>query len=123
MWNLTDTRDQEAITYGRVFLTWQSLMLFLLKLGSRRQMRGARDGAAAVAHLHRLRGAPQKTRTHRDTVEHFHRPVPTRSLEDLRHQRRHHPSCGALPETAHARPLRHPMENRTIRQRCVLTSY
>ena len=123
MWNLTDTRDQEAITYGRVFLTWQSLMLFLLKLGSRRQLRFALDSPEALANLNRLRGEHQKTRAHSDTVEHFQSHVLTRSLEDLRHQRRHHPSCGALPETAHARPLRHPMENRTIRQRCVLTSY
>ena len=89
MGDLTDTRDQEAITYGRVFLTWQSLMLFLLKLGSRRQMRFALDTDEALANLNRLSGEHQKTRAHSDTVEHFHSHVPTRSLEDLRHKMLH----------------------------------
>jgi len=80
MWDLTDTRDQEAITYGRKFLIWQSLMLFLLKLGARRQLRFALDSPEALANLNRLRGENQKTRAHSDTVEHFHGHVPTSSL-------------------------------------------
>jgi len=86
MWDLADTRDQEAITYGRKFLLWQSLMLFLLKLGARRQMRFALDTQEALANLNRLSGENQKTRADSDTVEHFHGHVPTRSLEDLRHK-------------------------------------
>jgi hypothetical protein len=89
MWDLTDTREQEAITYGRVFLTWQSLMLFLLKLGARRQLRFALDSPEALANLNRLSGEDQKTRAHSDTVEHFHSHVPTGSLEDLRHKMLH----------------------------------
>jgi hypothetical protein len=34
--DLEDTRDQTRITYSRQFLSWMGLMVFLLKLGSRR---------------------------------------------------------------------------------------
>ena len=47
MWDLTDTREQEAITYGRVFLTWQSLMLFLQHV---QPCIDVRTGQSFVAH-------------------------------------------------------------------------
>jgi hypothetical protein len=86
MWDLTDTRDQEAITYGRKFLLWQGLMLFLCKLGSRRQLRFALDSPEALANLNRLSGERQKTRAHSDTVEHFLGHVPPDALENFRHK-------------------------------------
>jgi hypothetical protein len=49
-----DTRDQEKITYGRAFLLGMGLMVFLLKLGSRRQVRFELDSPEALANLNRL---------------------------------------------------------------------
>jgi hypothetical protein len=81
-----DTRDQDLITYGRSFMIWESLMAFLLKLGSRRQIRFELDTPAALANLNRLSGADQKTHAHSDSLEHFLGHVPLGALLQLRHQ-------------------------------------
>ena len=68
---LEDTRDQARITYSRQFLSWMGLMLFLLKLGSRRQVRFELDTPEALANLNRLSHASQETIAHGDTLDHF----------------------------------------------------
>jgi hypothetical protein len=83
---LTDTRDQDRITYGRKFLLWMGLLTFLLKLGSRRQARFELDSPAALANLQRLSGDDQETLAHSDTLEHFLSHVPTAALAQLRRQ-------------------------------------
>jgi hypothetical protein len=68
---LKDTRDQTRIVYGRSFLTWMGLMLFLLHLGARRQVRGELDSPEALENLNSLSGCRQETIAHGDTLNHF----------------------------------------------------
>lgn len=86
MEGLIDTRDQESITYGRVFLACHCLMGFLVKAGSRRQMRFELDTTTALANLNLLSGTHHKTMAHSDSLEHFQSHVPVRSAAKLRHE-------------------------------------
>jgi hypothetical protein len=86
---VTDTRDQDLITYDRKFLLWMGLLTYILKLGSRRQVRFELDSPLALANLNALSGCDQKARAHSDTIEHFLSHVPTAALEKLRHQMVH----------------------------------
>jgi hypothetical protein len=79
-----DTRDQDKIIYGRSFLLVMGLMLFLLKLGSRRQARFELDSPEALANLNSLSGCQQAAMAHSDTLNHFLGHVPPESLERLR---------------------------------------
>jgi len=81
---VADTRVQELCTYGRQFLLIQGLMLFLLKLGSRRQVRFELDSPEALENLNRLSGCRQDTIAHGDTLDHFLGHVPPRALDSLR---------------------------------------
>jgi len=83
---VTDTRDQDLITYDRKFLLWMGLLTFLLKLGSRRQVRFELDSPTALANLRRLSGEAPETLAHSDTLEHFLGHVPPASTEKLRRQ-------------------------------------
>lgn len=70
---MPDTRDRDAITYETRFLAWTGLFLFLLQLGSRRQLDFAFDNYsdAALANLNRLAGTQQKSLPVHDTLDHF----------------------------------------------------
>ncbi len=83
---MTDTRVQDKTTYGRSFLLGMGLMLFLLKLGSRRQLRFELDSPEALANLNRLSGCDQQTLAHSDTLDHFLGHVPPSALVRLRRQ-------------------------------------
>ena len=83
---VTDTRQQDLITYPRQFLLWMGLMIFLLKLQSRRRVRFELDSPAALVNINRLSGTEQETMAHSDTIEHFLGHVPLAALETLRHQ-------------------------------------
>jgi hypothetical protein len=61
-------------------------MGFLLKLGSRRQVRFELDTPAALANLNGLSGCAMEAGAHSDTLEHFLGHVPLGALEDLRRQ-------------------------------------
>jgi len=60
---LPDTRVQEACTYDRRFLAWWGIHLYLLQLGSRRQLDfELRDGGPSVlANFNRLAETTQTT--------------------------------------------------------------
>jgi hypothetical protein len=79
-----DTRLQEMCTYGRAFLLTEGLMLFLLKLGSRRQLRFELDSLEALENLNRLSGCHQDDVAHGDTLDHFLGHVPPPALQRLR---------------------------------------
>ena len=79
-----DKRDQDAITYGRRFLIWMGLMLFLLKLGSRRRLRFELDTPQALANLNALSRQNQEAMAHSDTLNYFLGRVPAASLPLLR---------------------------------------
>lgn len=83
---VTDTRVQERILYAREFLTWMGLLVFLLKLGARRQVRFELDTPEALANLNRLSGQDQATLAHSDTLEHFLGHVPPAAFHRLRRQ-------------------------------------
>lgn len=82
--DVVDTRLQAMCTYGRAFLLVEGLMLFVLKLGSRRQLRFQLDSPQALANLNRLSGCCQDTLAHDGTLNHFLGHVPVSSLEHLR---------------------------------------
>src|SRR5262245_10288055 len=70
---LPDTRLPEACTYPTRFLAWWGLALYLLQLGSRRQLdyelRGG--GPQVLANLNRLAQAEQTALPVHDTLDHF----------------------------------------------------
>jgi hypothetical protein len=69
---LPDTRVQEACTYSRRFLAWWGLGLYLLQLGSRRQLDyELRDGPQVLANFNRLAQTEQTTLPVHDTLDHF----------------------------------------------------
>jgi len=84
MASLDDTRDQARITYPREFLSWMGLMVFLLKVGSRRQIRFELNTPEALANLNRLSGCQMETLAHSDTLNHFLGHVPPGAYAGLR---------------------------------------
>ena len=70
---LPDSRFQPFITYAKGFLSWWGLLLFVLKLGSRRQLDfELRDDEAEVLdNVNRLAHAEQETLPVHGTLEHF----------------------------------------------------
>lgn len=84
--DVRDGRDQDLITYSRQFMIWMGLTAFLLKLGSRRQVRFELDSPQALANLNRLARAQQEAMAHPDTLNYFLGKVPPASLTGLRRQ-------------------------------------
>jgi hypothetical protein len=85
---LPDTRVREACTYSTRFLAWWGLALYLLQLGSRRQLDyELRDGGPLVlANLNRLAQTQQTTLPVHDTLDHFVGHVKLAGWERLRTQ-------------------------------------
>ena len=85
---LPDTRVQDACTYSTRFLAWWGLHLYLLQLGSRRQLDyELRDGGPTVrANLNRLAQTEQTTLPVHDTLDHFVGHVALAGWERLRGQ-------------------------------------
>jgi hypothetical protein len=85
---LPDTRVQDACTYDRRFLAWWGLHLYLLQLGSRRQLDfELRDGGPQVlANLNRLADTTQTTLPVHDTLDHFVGHVKQAGWEQLRNR-------------------------------------
>jgi hypothetical protein len=93
LWNtwleqLPDSRDQEAITYPRRFLACWGILLYVLQLGSRRQLdyhlRG--EGTQVLANLNRLLDTDLTTRPVHDTLDYFAGHTTTAGGEGLRTQ-------------------------------------
>ena len=76
MGNVHDSRRQAQVIYAGPFLLWMGLLLFLLKLGSRRQLRFELDSPEALKNLNRLAGCSMETMAHSDTLAHFLGHVP-----------------------------------------------
>jgi hypothetical protein len=68
---LHDPRDPNRITYPARCLTWTGLLVFLLKLGSRRQIRFELDSPTALENLNRLAGCRQDRVPHGDTLNYL----------------------------------------------------
>ena len=86
--HLPDTRVPEACTYATRFLAWWGIALYLLQLGSRRQLDyDLRDGGPPVlANLNRLAETEQTTLPVHDTLDHFVGHVQQAGWERLRTQ-------------------------------------
>jgi hypothetical protein len=85
---LPDRRDQDAIIYSRRFLAWWGIDLYLLQLGSRRQLDfELRDGGPQVlANLNRLAQTEQTTLPVHDTLDYFLEHVRLAGWERVRTQ-------------------------------------
>ncbi len=85
---LPDTRVPEACTNSTRFLAWWGFALYLLQLGSRRQLDyELRDGGPRVlANLNRLAETEQTTLPVHDTLDHFLGHVELAGWERLRTQ-------------------------------------
>jgi hypothetical protein len=70
---LPDTRVQDACTYETRFLAWWGLLLYVLQLGSRRQLnfRLEAQDTYVLANLNRLAQTQQQTRPVHGTLDHF----------------------------------------------------
>jgi hypothetical protein len=86
--HLPDTRQREACTYATRFLAWWGLALYLLQLGSRRQLDyDLREGGPHVlANLNRLAQTAQTTLPVHDTLDHFVGHVALPGWEGVRDQ-------------------------------------
>jgi len=78
LWNtwldlLPDRRDQEAITYPRRFLASWGILLYVLQLGSRRQLDYdlRAEGTQVLPNLNRLLDTDLSTRPVHDTLDYF----------------------------------------------------
>ena len=83
---LPDTRVQDACTYSRRFLAWWGFLLYLLQLGSRRQLdfELRDDGPQVLANLNRLAQTAQTTLPVHDTLDYFLGHVKLAGWERLR---------------------------------------
>ena len=66
-----DSRFKPFVEYKGPFLLWTGLLLFLLRLGSRRQLGFELDTPEALENLNRLSHCRQETTAHGDTVNHY----------------------------------------------------
>ena len=85
---MPDTRVQEACTYPTRFLAWWGLLLYLLQLGSRRQLDYDlnTDGPQVLKNINRLAQTQLTTRPVHDTLDHFLGHVALTGWEWLRQQ-------------------------------------
>jgi hypothetical protein len=79
-----DTRAPQRIRYSRACLSWLGWLVFLLKLGARRQVRFELNTPQALANVNRLCGQDYPTLAHSDTREHFLGHVPPGGYHRLR---------------------------------------
>lgn len=85
---IADPRRQDRITYHPRFLLWYGILLFVGKLGSRRQLdfKYRLDGACVLANLNRLSGCSQDTLPCNDTLDDYLAPLPTSEAVNVRAQ-------------------------------------
>ena len=77
--------------YESRFLLWMGMLLFLLKMGARRQLDFELDSPEALANLNRLSGCDQSDVAHHDTLDHYLGHVePAEISAKIRHRMVHH---------------------------------
>jgi hypothetical protein len=77
------------VEYEGPFLIWMGLLLFLLRLGARRQLGFELDTAEALNNLNRLSHCRQETLAHNGTLDHYLGHVAPEDLHALRVQMVH----------------------------------
>ena len=86
MGNVHDSRRQAQVIYAGPFLLWMGLLLFLLKLGSRRRINFDLDAPEALANVNRLSGCHQEDMADDETLNHYLGHVEPGQLHSLRRQ-------------------------------------
>ena len=86
MWLQTvpDPRDLRFITYPISYLLTTGILMFLTKLGSRRQIRYQFNTPAFIRNVNLLCGTSAEAMEHPDTLAYLSRKMDIRGLEDLR---------------------------------------
>ena len=84
--DVPDTRRQDRIEYRPRFLLWYGVLLFVGKLGSRRQLdfKYREQGAAVLENINRLAQTEQRTAPHNDTLDDYLAGVGTQPVAALR---------------------------------------
>jgi hypothetical protein len=84
--DIDDPRLEPSVTYDKRFLLWWGLALFLLKLGSRRQLdfQLGRDGPQVLHNLNRLADTEQDTCPVHNTLNYFLGRIGSAPLVTLR---------------------------------------
>ncbi len=83
---LKDRRDPMRTIYPAPFIVTTGILMFLTKLGARRQMKYAFDTRAMLANVNGLGGTRMKKIEHPDTLDYFVGRVPPTELPKLRTQ-------------------------------------
>lgn len=83
---MPDSRDPTAITYPTRFMAWVGLLLFLMHLGSRRQLDALldRNYTQTLGNVNRLARTRQQSLPVHDTLDYFLGHVPVHAFADLR---------------------------------------
>lgn len=68
---MPDSRFEPFVEYEGPFLLWTGLLLFMLRLGSRRQLGFELDTPEALANLNLLSHCRQQALAHHDTLNHY----------------------------------------------------
>jgi len=84
MAGLNDGRDARYIVYQQSHLLWMGLLVFCLKLASRRQIGFELDTPVALANLSRLCGSRQGGPAHPDSTNYYLMLLPEGELDKLR---------------------------------------
>jgi hypothetical protein len=79
-----DPRDPRFITYPIAYVLMSGILVFLTKLGSRRQMRFQFRTSRFVANLNGFLGTTCEAMLHPDTLAYLAKRLPLGALEDLR---------------------------------------
>jgi hypothetical protein len=100
--DLPDSRAPELCVYQTRFLSWWGILLYLLQLGSRRQLNFKLDacGTQVLGNINRLADTQQKTRPVHGTLDHFLEHVPPTAFARLRTRMVRHLIRSKLLESA-----------------------
>src|SRR5262249_15543955 len=81
-----DARRQDRVEYHKRFLLWYAVLLFVGKLGSRRQLdfKYREQGTSVLRNVNRLAQTQQRTAPHNDTLDDYLAGVGAAPIADLR---------------------------------------
>jgi len=81
-----DPRNRNKITYSPTHLLWLGILLFLLRLGSKRKISYKFSTEAFIENLNLICGSCYTKTAHHDTVEYFFKKLEPEELYKVRHK-------------------------------------
>jgi hypothetical protein len=81
-----DSRFKPFVQYKGPFLIWMGLLMFMLRLGARRQLGFELDTDDALENINRLSRCRQENMAHHDTLDHYLGHVDPLDVHLFRHQ-------------------------------------